>query len=169
MKSRIVHHIIIVLIIEITFIEAVLQKSKIVAPSNGPSVYRDNQDTYRQGSIDEFLALKKTTKNPNEYKPCIPIQYYPNREKRSLHFKNKILYPLYPVNVYQENINNAPSIASHQKPPYNAYGGYYCGSPVSVNHKPSRPIPQPVLRPDQQLAQNDLWSQLFSGFIGKNV
>lgn len=167
MKSQIVHNIMILLIIEITFIEAVLQKSNSVESSKRPSVY---QDTYRQGSIDEFLALKKTTKNPNEYKPCIPVQYYPNREKRSLHFKNKILYPLYPETVYQENINNAASIASHQKPPYNAYGGYYCGNPVSGPfNKPSRPIQQTVLRPDQQLVQNDFWSQLFSGFLGKNV
>ncbi|XP_031637458.1 uncharacterized protein LOC116349934 [Contarinia nasturtii] len=83
------------------------------------------QNSQRQGSIDEFIALRPTTPKPNEYEPCIPQQFFPRRDKRSPHFRRIAFqsnYPV-PVNVYQQNVVNKPS--------YNGYGGYYCG-----NHQP---------------------------------
>lgn len=106
---------------------------------------------HRQGSIDEFLALKPVTTNPNE--PCIPLQFYPPRNKRSPHFQKNMLRPVYPVNIYQQTIHNVVPIANPAKPPYNSYGGYYCG-----NYKPQHPIQQPV--------HNNFWSHFSNGFGG---
>lgn len=116
------------------------------------------QIPYRQGSIDEFLALRPSTPNPNDKEPCIPHQFHP-RNKRSPHFNKNMLRPLYPVNIYEQNIHNIVPIVNSAKPPYNNYGGYYCG-----NHKPQRPIQQPV--------HNNFWSHfsnIFGGVFGPNA
>lgn len=113
------------------------------------------QNTYRQGSIDEFLAQRPSNLNQNGKEPCIPQQFYP-RSKRSPHFNRHMLRPLYPVNIYQQNINN---VANHARPPYNSYGGYYCG-----NNKPHRPIQQPGHN------NNPLWSHFPNIFgVGTNT
>lgn len=116
----------------------------------------------RQGSIDEFLALRPSAQKPIGHQPCIPQQFYP-RTKRSPHHKRKQFYPVYPavypVNVYEQNINNIVPVVNSAKPPYNSHGGYYCGNQI-----PPRPIQQP--------AHNNLWSHfsnIFGGFLGTNT
>ncbi|XP_055324570.1 uncharacterized protein LOC129579060 [Sitodiplosis mosellana] len=84
------------------------------------------QNTYRQESIDEFLALRPSNLNQNG-KPCVPQQFYPRRAK----------------------------------PPYNSYGGYFCG-----NQNPQRPIQQPGHK------NNPFWSHfsnVFGGVFGPNT
>lgn len=116
---------------------------------------------FRQGSIDEFLALRPPTKNPNTHTPCIPVQYKPRRNKRSSQFKRKMLYPLYPVNVYQQNPNHIAPMSNHAKPPnnnviYNAYGGYHCAP-----YKSPQSIKQPV--------HNNFLAHLLGGTSGTNT
>lgn len=118
----------------------------------------DQQNLYRQGSINEFLALRPSHLNQND-KPCVPQQFYPVRIP---HRKINMLRPLYVVNNYEQNINNnvAP-VVNHAKPPYNSYGGYFCG-----NQRPQRPIQQPIYN------NNPFWSHfsnIFSGVVGPNT
>lgn len=117
----------------------------------------------RQGSIDEFLALKPTTASPINHKPCIPSQYY----SRGIFNKKKnpnplyALYPaIYPINIYEQNINNIVPVNS-VKPIYNGFGGYYCGNQVPLQPEP---IHQPV--------HNNFFSHfsnLFGGIFGTNT
>lgn len=145
MQFRIFYHIVpyfLVFIIETVFIEAIPQNSKSAKFNEQSGVY---QKIFRQGSIDEFLALRPTTKNPNEHKPCIPVQFF-----------KKIVYP---TNVYHQNINIIPSMVNYAKPPYNAYGGYFC--------EPYKPASS-ILPPGQHPLHNNFWPNLFGGFLGSN-
>lgn len=82
----------------------------------------------RQGSIDEFLALRPTTQKPTK-SPCIPQQFYPGFN--FIHSKKKPVYPVaYRINVYEQNNNN--KVPKPTKLPYNAYGGYYCGQNIPI-------------------------------------
>lgn len=100
--------------------------------SGGNSGYLPQQNGYRQGSIDEFLAIRSTTQTPSpQQEPCYP-QQYDRRQKRSPHFKKKRKFmsgfPVYPVvhplYVNYQNVNNVVPT----KPPYSHYGGYHCGN-----------------------------------------
>lgn len=118
----------------------------------------DQPNPYRQGSINEFLALRPSNLNQND-KPCVPQQFYPPRIP---YRKINMLRPLYVVNNYEQNINdNAAPVVNHGKPPYNTYGGYFCG-----NQKPPRPIQQPIYN------NNPFWSHfsnVFNGVVGPNT
>lgn len=96
--------------------------------------------------------LRPSNLNQND-KPCVPQQSYR---------KINMLRPLYVLNYYQQNINNnVVPIVNHSKPPYNTYGGYFCG-----NQKPPRPIQQPIYN------NNPFWSHfsnIFSGIVGPNT
>lgn len=97
----------------------------------------EQQSPYRQGSIDEFLALRPTKPNNlSGQEPCFPLQFYPIRNKRSSQFKNNMLRPVYHLNSNVQHINK-PNM-NLAKPPYHHYGGYFCG-----NQKPQRPIQKP--------------------------
>lgn len=97
------------------------------------------QNLHRQGSIDEFLAIRTTTQKSSPSKPCIPQQFYPPRPKRSPHFNGKMIITLYPGNIHSQDSVHSGNSA---KPPYDAYGGYFC-----ANQKPTRPVKQPVNKP----------------------
>lgn len=86
--------------------------------------YVSQSNDYRQGTIDEFLAIRSTTSERPT--PCYP-QQYSRRNKRSPHFKRKRVIPIYPVVVNNHHYQYVPT-----KPPYSHYGGYYCG-----NHQPA--------------------------------
>lgn len=97
----------------------------------------EQQSPYRQGSIDEFLAPRPTKPtNLSGQEACFPLQFYPIRNKRSSQFKNNMLRPVYYLNSNGQHINK-PNM-NLAKPPYNGYGGYFCG-----NQKPQRPIQKP--------------------------
>lgn len=146
MQFRIFYHIVLVFFIETVFIEAIPQNSKSAKFNEHSGVYQNpvDQKIFRQGSIDEFLALRPTTKNPNEHKPCIPVQFY-----------KKIVT----VHPNHQNINIIPSMVNYAKPPYNAYGGYFC--------EPLKPA-SPILPPGQHTLHNNFWPNLFGGFLGSN-
>lgn len=96
--------------------------------------------------------------NPNVQEPCVPHQIYPRRDKRSPHFKKNIFRPFYPVNIYEQHINNIVPIVNSVRPPCN--NGYLYG-----NHKPQVPIQQPIYN-------NNFWSHfpnIFGGVFGANT
>lgn len=106
--------------------------------SGGNSGYSSQHHKQRQGTIDEFLAIRTTTERLSpQHEPCYP-QMYPIRNKRSPHFKRKRVitaypYPYpYPVYVNYQNANNILPT----KPPYSPYGGYYCGNSQSYTKPP---------------------------------
>lgn len=139
---RIFYLIVLVFIIETFFIEAIPQNLKSAKYNEHLGIYPVDQKKIRQGSIEEFLALRPTTKNPYEHKPCIPVQFY-----------KKIVHPNH------QNINIIPSMVNYAKPPYNAYGGYFC--------QPYKPA-SPVLPPGQYPLHNNFWPNLIGGFLGSN-
>lgn len=107
-------------------------------------------NSQRQGSIDEFLALRPST--PKPYEPCISHQFNLRRSKRSPHFKRQKLFP---VNIYERNYV-WPAVNSAE-PSYNGgHGSYYCGS-----YKPKPPMYQPVYN-------NWLNFPIFGGIFGTN-
>lgn len=110
--------------------------------SGGNNAYFTQQNDPRQGTLDEFLAIRSTTERLSpQQEPCYP-QQYSRRHKRSPHFKRKRIVSIYPVYPNYQNVNsNVPT-----KPPYSPYGGYYCGNSP------------PYVRPP---AHSNLLSQLF--------
>lgn len=152
----------VILVLEITFNEALPQDfGRILFNLDG-----SQQNQHRQGSIDEFIALRPSTSKPIDNRPCIPHQYH-SRTKRSPIFNKKKYYPVYPaypafypVNIYEQNINNVVPVNS-VKPVYNGHGGYPCGNYV-------QPQPHPI----QQPVHNNIWSHfsnLFGGVFGTNT
>lgn len=121
------------------------------------------QNIHRQGSIDEFLAIRTTTERTSKPKPCIPQQFYPPRHMRSPHFNGKII-TVYPGNVQNQNVLQAGYPSNSARPPYNAYGGYFC-----ANQKPTRPVKQPVnnnfpsiVRPGQENTAHNSYPNVVS-------
>ena len=112
----------------------------------GNNGYLSQQSGNRQGTIDEFLAIRSTTEAYNQLQePCYP-QQYARRNKRSPHFKRKRVVSIYPVHINYQNVNNVA-----QKPPYSHYGGYYCGNS------------QPYVKPP---VHNNLLSHITNLFFG---
>lgn len=114
--------------------------------SGGNTGYLSQQNGYRQGSIDEFLAIRSTTQIPSpQQEPCYP-QQYARRQKRSPHFKRKRkIVSVHPVYV---NYQILPT-----KSPYSHYGGYYCGNNIY----------QPYVKPP---IHNNLLSHITNLFFG---
>lgn len=117
--------------------------------------YSPQQNGYRQGTIDEFLAIRSTTQIPGPLQePCYP-QQYARRQKRSPHFKKKrkivSAYPVHPIYVNYQNVNAVVPT----KPPYSHYGGYYCGN----NY-------QPHVKPPSQPIHSNLLSHITNLFFG---
>lgn len=121
---------------------------RILFSGGNSGYYLSQQNSHRQGTIDEFLAIRSTTQTPSpQQEPCYP-QQYARRNKRSPHFKKKrIVSAVYPVYVNYQNVNGiAPT-----KPPYSHYGGYYCGNN------------QPYVKPP---VHNNLLSHISNIFFG---
>lgn len=109
--------------------------------------YSSQQNGYRQGTLDEFLAIRSTTERPSaQQEPCYP-QQYERRNKRSPHFKRKRIVSIYPV-IINNNHQYVPT-----KPPYSHYGGYFCG-----NNHPYVSVRPPI--------HNNLLSHISNLFLG---
>lgn len=115
----------------------------VSTPQSVPKFWFENRNNVYQGTVDEFLAIKTTTERvigPHHSQiPCIPHQFHPSRSKRSPHYKKKKVVPVYPINIYEQHINQFVQSENVAKPEYNHYGGYYCG-----NEKPVHQTQQPV-------------------------
>lgn len=122
---------------------------------NVPRFWFNQRANEYQGTLNEFITMKTTTERviaPHQpYVPCIPHQFYPTRSRRSLYFRRKKFVTIFPINIYEQNVNNIP------KPDYNHYGGYYCG-----NERPNQQ--------SQQSVNNNLFpiSNIFNGIFGIN-
>lgn len=116
--------------------------------SGGNNGYFSQPNSPRQGTIDEFLAIRSTTERLTpQLDPCYP-QPYPRRHKRSPHFKRKRIVSTYPAYASYPNGNSiVPTRA-----PYSHYGGYYCGNG-----------PPYIVKPP---GQSHLLSQLFGSIFG---
>lgn len=155
-KNKMNHHslscvvFILLIVYNSEIIEAIPQLDMIISNSNSGGFAQYNP--YHQRSIEEFSTVRSSDLNQND-EPCVPQQFFPPRSKRSANFKNNMLRPVYPVNTYGQNINNNP-VVNKGKPPYNTYGGYYCGNQESI------------LQPER--SNNTFWSY-FSHIFGGAV